>query len=174
MESYVKSEYGNLWETHQCRPHAFGHTWSPGYELPAGMLHGHAVASCMGYGAFLSHKREWLSTEQFNRILKLISDMELSLWHPIMDNHGLVQAANKKAYAKRGGNLCAPVPKDEIGLCGYINDHTHDDVPPTMNEYKAYVNAKYPRGGLGLEVHCHDVGLEDPSTVAGDALKAIG
>jgi len=22
MEGYVKSEYGNLWETHQCRPHA--------------------------------------------------------------------------------------------------------------------------------------------------------
>ena len=61
MESYVRSEYGNLWETHQCRPHAFGHTWSPGYELPAGMLHGHAVASCMGYGAYLSYKRQWLS-----------------------------------------------------------------------------------------------------------------
>jgi len=59
-------------------------------------------------------------------------------------------------------------------LCGYINDHTHDDVPPTMNEYKAHVNGKYPRGGLGLEVHCHDVGLEDPSTVAGEALTSIG
>ena len=21
LDSYVKSEYGNLWETHQCRPH---------------------------------------------------------------------------------------------------------------------------------------------------------
>jgi predicted O-methyltransferase YrrM len=173
MESYVKSEYGNLWETHQCRPHAFGHTWSPGYELPAGMLHGHAVASCMGYGSFLAYKRDWLSQEQFDRILKLINDMELTLWHPIMDNHGLVQAANKKAHQKRGGNLCAPVPKGEIGLCGYINDLTHDDIPPTMNEYKALV-AKYPRGGLGIEVHCHDVGLEDPSTVAGDAYTYAG
>merc|ERR1719253_2200963 len=55
MEGYVRSEYGNLWETHQARPHAYGHTWSPGYELPAGMLHGHAVATCMGYGAFMAH-----------------------------------------------------------------------------------------------------------------------
>jgi 3-dehydroquinate synthase len=93
----------------------------------------------MGYGSFLARKRDWLSQEQFERILKLISDMELTLWHPIMDNHGLVQAANKKAHAKRGGNLCAPVPKGEIGLCGYINDHKHEDVPPTMNEYKAFV-----------------------------------
>ena len=30
MEGYVRSEYGNLWETHQCRPHAYGHNWSPG------------------------------------------------------------------------------------------------------------------------------------------------
>ena len=29
MEGYVRSEYGNLWETHQCRPHAYGHNWSP-------------------------------------------------------------------------------------------------------------------------------------------------
>ena len=24
LDSYVKSEYGNLWETHQARPHAYG------------------------------------------------------------------------------------------------------------------------------------------------------
>jgi len=173
MESYVRSEYGNLWETHQCRPHAFGHTWSPGYELPAGMLHGHAVASGMGYGAYLSYKREWINQEQFNRILKLISDMELALWHPIMDNHHLVIASNKKMVAKRGGNLCAPVPKEEIGKCGYINDHMDEDVPSTMNEYKAIVG-RMPRGGHGIDVHCRDVGLGDPSTVATDAFVQIG
>jgi len=173
MESYVRSEYGNLWETHQCRPHAFGHTWSPGYELPAGLLHGHAVASCMGYGAYLSYKRSWISQAQFDRILKLISDMELTLWHPIMDNHDLVISANNKMYQKRGGNLCAPVPKDEIGKCGYINDHSNADIPPTMNEYKALVS-NLPRNGHGVDVHCKDVGLEDPSTVATDALVQIG
>ena len=26
LDSYVKSEYGNLWETHQARPHAYGKT----------------------------------------------------------------------------------------------------------------------------------------------------
>ena len=33
MEGYVRSEYGNLWETHQCRPHAYGHNWSPGKRV---------------------------------------------------------------------------------------------------------------------------------------------
>merc|ERR1712166_782957 len=29
------------------------------------------------------------------------------------------------------------------------------------------------RGGQGIDMHCHDVGLEDPSTVAGGALKGL-
>merc|ERR1712193_94027 len=85
MEGYVRSEYGNLWETHQCRPHAYGHTWSPGYELPAGMLHGHAVATCMGYGAYLAKLEGYITENEQKRILNLISVMELSLWHDIMD-----------------------------------------------------------------------------------------
>lgn len=136
MESYVRAEYGNLWETHQARPHAYGHTWSPGYELPAGMLHGHAVSTCMGYGTFLAWKRNWITKEELDRTLKLIDTMELALWHPVMDQHSLVISANRKAHQKRGGNLCAPVPKDKLGLCGYVNDLKDEDIPPTMNEYK--------------------------------------
>merc|ERR1719204_237738 len=173
MESYGRSEYGNLWETHQCRPHAFGHTWSPGYELPAGMLHGHAVASGMGYGTYLSYKNEWISKVQFERILNLISVMELALWHPIMDNHDLIISANRKVKAKRGGNLCAPVPKQEIGDCGYINDLKEEDIPTTIQEYKDVVS-KYVREGRGVDVHCHDVGLADPSVTAKDAYVDIG
>ena len=136
MEGYVRAEYGNLWETHQMRPHAFGHTWSPGYELPAGMLHGHAVGTCMGYGTYLAKLEGFVTDEEFHRVMKLISDLELALWHDIMDNHDLVYAANKKAYAKRGGNLCAPVPK-KLGECGYINDLSRADLDRTLDEYKA-------------------------------------
>ena len=38
MRSYVEAEYDNLYETHQCRPHAYGHTWSPGFEIEAGLF----------------------------------------------------------------------------------------------------------------------------------------
>lgn len=171
MEGYVRSEYGNLWETHQCRPHAFGHTWSPGYELPAGMLHGHAVATCMGYGSYLAKLEGFLTDEEFHRVMKLISDMELALWHDIMDNHDLVYAAQMKAIPKRGGNLCAPVPKT-IGLTGYINHIPREKLDRTLDEYKVLCKA-YARGGSGIDMHCHDVGLEDPSTVAGDAYKGL-
>lgn len=38
-----------------------------------------------------------------------------------------------------------------------------------MNEYKELVKS-YPRKGFGIEVHCHEVGLQDPSITANDAL----
>lgn len=171
MEGYVRAEYGNLWETHQMRPHAFGHTWSPGYELPGGLLHGHAVGTCMGYGSYLAMLEGYITEEEMHRIFKLISDCELALWHDIMDNHDLVHAANKKAHAKRGGNLCAPVPKT-LGGCGYINELSRERLDKTVDEYKVLCQA-YPRGGKGIDVLCSDVGLEDPSIVAGDALKGL-
>ena len=37
------------------RPHAYGHTWSPGFEIKAGLLHGHAVSVGMGLGAYFSY-----------------------------------------------------------------------------------------------------------------------
>jgi len=164
MHSYVQSEYGNLWETHQCRPHAYGHTWSPGYELPAGMLHGHAVATGMGWGAYLAKRCGFITTQQLERIMWLISDMELSLFHPIMEDSERIFNTQTKIIQKRGGHLCAPVPRGAIGKCGYIQNLSRDDIEQSLKEYKALCT-EFPRSGLGIEVHCADVGLEDPGTV---------
>ena len=79
----------------------------------------------------------------------------------------------KRLSKKGGGNLAAPLPKDKIGCCGYYNDMTEENLKITLNEYKDYVSFK-PRKGLGIDVHCHDVGLADPSTKAGDAFEMIG
>merc|ERR1712232_260570 len=162
MHSYVRSEYGNLWETHQCRPHAYGHTWSPGYELPAGMLHGQAVGTDMGFGAYLSYVEGWVSEEEMHRVLKNISDCELSLYHPIMDDDEMVWKTHLGIVEKRGGNLCAPIPKP-LGFSGYLNDMTKELLAQRMHEYKEIVS-KYPRGGRGVEELCVDVGLEDPQS----------
>jgi len=193
MEGYVRSEYGNLWETHQARPHAYGHTWSPGYELPAGMLHGHAVATCMGYGAFMAcyhwecqnfveetdvkenttSPRPWLPESQMFRILDLINEFELALYHDIMDNVDVIWSSQVKMTAKRGGNLAAPVPKGVIGKCGFINNVDKECLRNSLKQYKDLVTGlgensqlpRFKRHGYGVEVQCHDVGLEDPSTV---------
>jgi 3-dehydroquinate synthase len=160
MEGYVRSEYGNLWETHQARPHAYGHTWCPGYELKSGMLHGQAVGTCMGYGAYLAYVNGFIPEDEMHRILKVISDCELSLWHPIMEDKAAIWKSNLAIIEKRGGNLAAPVPKP-LGESGYINELTEEDLYRTVEEYKAICET-YPRKGRGVDEHCVDVGLEDP------------
>ncbi len=163
MQSYVEAEYDNLYETHQCRPHAYGHTWSPGFEIEAGLLHGHAVTIGMGFGAYLSYQNNWISAEELHRILRLISSFELSLWHDILLNQETLWAAQEKIVQKRGGNLSAPLPKGEIGRCGYLNALTREQLRATVLGYQK-ICADYPRQGVGVEPLCQDVGLEDPST----------
>lgn len=162
MRCYVEAEYGNLYETHQCRPHAYGHTWSPGFEIPAGMLHGHAVGCGMGYGAYLSFREGWITADEMDRIHRLISNFGLSLYHPVMDEQAVVVDAQQKMVQKRGGNLAAPIPKGGIGSCGYLNDLSFSELRQTLDAYKERCQ-EYPREGLGIEAHCSDVGLEDPS-----------
>ncbi|MEL6493971.1 MAG: sedoheptulose 7-phosphate cyclase [Cyanobacteria bacterium J06623_7] len=172
LRSYVAAEYDNLYETHQCRPHAYGHTWSPGFEIEAGLLHGHAVAIGMGFGAYLAYKLDWLPESQFKRIMNLISSFGLSLWHDIMLRTDTLWASQQKIYEKRGGNLAAPLPKGEIGQCGYLNSLTREELDAAVAEYQA-ICLEYPRKGLGIEPHCSDVGLEDPSTVAHAPVESL-
>ena len=164
LRSYVAAEYDNMYETHQCRPHAYGHTWSPGFEIEAGLLHGHAVSIGMGFGAYLSYRLNWISEDQFHRIMRLISSFGLSLWHDIMHKTDTLWQSQVKIIEKRGGNLAAPLPKGEIGQCGYLNSLSRQELDDAVAEYRE-ICADYPRNGLGIEPHCRDVGLEDPSTV---------
>lgn len=165
LRSYVEAEYDNLYETHQCRPHAYGHTWSPGFEIEAGLLHGHAVTIGMGFGAYLSYRKDWISNDDFHRILRLIDSFGLSLWHDVLLNRETLWAAQEKIVQKRGKNLAAPLPKGEIGKCGYLNSLTQEELYEAIDDYQK-ICADYPRDGRGIDPLCSDVGLEDPSTVA--------
>ncbi|MEL6605896.1 MAG: sedoheptulose 7-phosphate cyclase [Cyanobacteria bacterium J06614_10] len=164
LRSYVAAEYDNLYETHQCRPHAYGHTWSPGFEMAAGLLHGHAVAIGMGFGAYLSYRMGWLPEADFKRILNLISGFGLSLWHDILHKKETLWSSQQKIFQKRGQNLVAPLPKGKIGQCAYLNALSQEDLYAAIDEYQL-ICAAYPRQGLGIDPHCHDVGLENPATV---------
>jgi len=171
LRSYVAVEYDNLYETHQCRPHAYGHTWSPGFEIEAGLLHGHAVAICMGLGAYVSYRLQWISEPAFHRILRLMDGYGLSLWHDILDRKETIWKSQQTVIQKRGQNLVAPLPKGAIGQCGYLNELSKADLFSAIDEYKS-ICASYPRQGYGIDAHCRDVGLEDGSGVLTSALNA--
>lgn len=108
--------------------------------------------------------------DELDRIMRLISSMELTLWHPIMDEVDMIWGSQVKIIQKRGGNLCAPVPKGSIGQCGYINGLSYEDMKKTLADYKE-VCKSYPRNGHGIDMHCADVGLQDPSVTAQHYVK---
>ncbi len=169
IQSYVESEYDNLYETHQARPHAYGHSWSPGFEIPAGLLHGHAVSIGMGFGAFLSTRAGWIDETTLGRVLALINSFDLSLWHDILLDEDLVWNAQCKMTEKRGGHLAAPVPQGRIGAVGYLEDLSKKHLAEALKDYRQLCRG-YPRGGVGIEPLCTDVGLEDPSTVGDSSI----
>jgi 3-dehydroquinate synthetase len=162
MRSYIESEYDNLYETHQCRPHAYGHTWSPGFEIEAGLLHGHAVAVDMGLGAYLSFLEGWIDRATFDRILALISAYGLSLWHDVLDDEDVMWESHRKIVQKRGGNLVAPLPRGAIGRCGYLNDLSRSAFFAAIDQYRT-ICSSYPRAGRGIDPLCSDVGLAEPA-----------
>ncbi len=170
MRSYIESEYDNLYETHQCRPHAYGHTWSPGFEIEAGLLHGHAVAIDMGFGAYLSLQNGWIDRLAFDRIMGIISAYGLSLWHDVLDDVDVMWESHRKIIQKRGGNLVAPLPRGSIGTCGYLNELSRDAFFASLTAYRA-ICMTYPRGGRGIDPLCSDVGLEEPSAMAAPLLR---
>jgi 3-dehydroquinate synthase len=167
LRSYVGAEYDNLYETHQHRPHAYGHTWSPGFEIAAGLLHGHAVSIGMGFGAYLSNRAGLLSDGDLTRILSLLGRLGLSTWHDVLDDHQLLWDAQVRVVEKRGGQLCAPVPCGRIGAVGYLDALPRPELDAALGGYRSLATTG-PRGGIGIEPHCRDVGLEDPSVVAID------
>ena len=172
ITSYVDAEYGNLYETHQCRPHAFGHTWSPGFEIPAGLLHGHAVSIGMGFGAFVSQRLGWIDQGQMDRVHRLIQTFGLSLWDRQLNDHELIWAAQVKMVQKRGGHLVAPLPKEKIGQCGYLEDLSRNELVDLIEGYKRLCRTM-PSNGLGVEPKPYDLAVSLLAVVYGLALVSI-
>jgi len=115
----------------------------------------------MGFGSYVSYKLGWIEESEFRRVLKLFSTLEISLVHPILENTDAIWGSQVRMVEKHGGNLAAPLPRGQIGSCGYLNEMSRPQLEKYLLQYRA-ICAEYPRQGLGVEAHCVDVGLEDP------------
>ncbi|SDH09470.1 3-dehydroquinate synthase [Sinosporangium album] len=122
LRSYLRHEGPNLFEVFQDRPHAYGHTWSPGFELAAGLRHGHAVSVEIAFSATLAALLGWLTSAERDRILDVCQKLGLAIHHPAITDVDMLVRAQQAMLAKRGGGgLWAPLPRG-IGGCGYVPD----------------------------------------------------
>ncbi len=157
--SYMKHEGTNMFETYQDRPHAYGHTWSPRFEPSVKLMHGHAVAIGMAFGASLAVEMNWLKSTERDRIINLCRSLGLSVYHPILEDIDLMLEGQKNMRRKRGeGGLWAPLPVG-IGSCDYAQEVSSGLLQAAVENHKQLCS-NLPDGGKGQEMYLRDLGLE--------------
>jgi 3-dehydroquinate synthetase len=150
IQRMLELEVPNLHELDLDRVIAYGHTWSPTVELTPNphLYHGHAVNIDMALSATIAEKRGYISTVDRDRILTVMSQLGLSLDHPVMEAD-LLWEATQSIIQTRDGKLRAAVPHP-IGTCDFINDLTYDELEESLADHKR-ICADYPRAGEGID-----------------------
>jgi len=156
----LQLECPNLLEHDQRRAIAYGHTWSPVYELtpkPHPLHHGHAIAVDMSFSATWAAKEGWISEGLRDRVHAIFRKAGLSLYHPSFTVEKLCYGTTT-ILQRRDGDLYAAIPDNEIGKCRYIMVGDFADrsaLDKSLEEgllaHIALVKGKYA-GGQGVEM----------------------
>lgn len=152
----LQLETPNLQELNLDRAIAYGHTWSPEVELMAKynygklIMHGHAVGMDMALSATLAASRGLVSTEDRDRVHKVISSVGLCMDHPAQHDSDIMAKATKEITKTRNGKLRAAVPVRKLGRCTFLNDVSHEELMRAVKEHKE-ISKGYPREGHGID-----------------------
>jgi demethyl-4-deoxygadusol synthase len=162
IKTMLELETPNLHELDLDRVIAYGHTWSPTLELApcVPLYHGHAVNIDMALSATIAERRGYITVEQRDRILSLMSRIGLSLDHPLLDGE-LLWKATESITQTRDGKLRAAMPHP-IGSCFFVNDLDREELEAALQEHKRLC-ATLPRGGEGIDAY---IGTEETEMAA--------
>ena len=152
IKTMLELETPNLHELDLDRVIAYGHTWSPTLELTptVPLFHGHAVNIDMAFSATIAASRGYISAQDRDRILGLMSHIGLALDHPLLDSD-LLWNATQSITLTRDGLQRAAMPKP-IGECFFVNDLTPEELKATINDHKRLC-AAYPQAGAGIDAY---------------------
>lgn len=152
IKTMLELETPNLHELDLDRVIAYGHTWSPTLELAPSvpLYHGHAVNIDMALSATLAARRGYISVQDRDRILGLMSRIGLAIDHPLLDTDLLWYATNSITQT-RDGLQRAAMPKP-IGHCFFVNDLTREELDAALSEHKE-ICAAHPDGGAGVDAY---------------------
>lgn len=160
IRTMLDLEVPNLHERDLDRVIAYGHTWSPTLELTPDVpyFHGHAINIDMAFSATIAEQRGYISSNDHDRILWLMSRLGLALDSPYLTSE-LLGTATASIVQTRGGQLRAAVPHP-VGSCLFINDLTADELDRTLAVHKE-VCRSYPRDGDGEDMFIFPMSSDD-------------
>jgi 3-dehydroquinate synthase len=161
IKTMLELETPNFHELDLDRVIAYGHTWSPTLELAPAvpLLHGHAINIDMAFSATIAEKRGYITPEDRDRILGLMSKLGLAIDHPLFDSD-LVWYATESITLTRDGLQRAAMP-NPIGTCFFVNDMTREELDAALEDHKR-ICADYPRSGAGIDQY---VKIQQPNLV---------
>ena len=122
VQKMLELECPNLLEHDQNRAIAYGHTWSPVYELtpkPVPLHHGHAISIDMAFSATWAANEGWITEAVRDRVHAQFRRAGLSLYHECFSSEKLLYGT-KTIMERRDGDLYAAVPDGEVGKCRFI------------------------------------------------------
>jgi demethyl-4-deoxygadusol synthase len=151
INAMLSLEVPNLHELDLDRVIAYGHTWSPTLELTPEipMFHGHAVNIDMAFSATIAQQRGYISVEDRDRILKLMSRIGLAINSAYLTPE-LLWKATESITRTRDGLLRAAVPCP-IGSCFFMNDLTKTELEKILALHQEICQS-YPRNGEGEDM----------------------
>jgi 3-dehydroquinate synthase len=152
IQVMLELEVPNLHELDLDRVIAYGHTWSPTLELTPEppMLHGHSVNIDMAFTATIAELRGYISVEDRNRILGLMSRLGLAIDSPYLTPE-LLWKATEAITRTRDGLQRAAAPRP-IGQCVFMNDLTRSELDNALAVHRA-IAQNYPRQGNGEDMY---------------------
>jgi 3-dehydroquinate synthase len=168
IKTMLDLEVGNLHELDLDRVIAFGHTWSPTLELTPEipMFHGHGVNIDMAFSTTIAERRGYITIQERDRILGLMSRLGLALDSPYLTEEVLWKATTSISRT-RDGLQRAAVPRP-IGTCFFMNDLTREELNEALHAHKA-ICSHYARQGDGIDMY---VQLDEPQAPL--AVEVIG
>lgn len=153
----LQLECPNLHEHDQNRAIAFGHTWSPCYELSQSppLHHGHAISIDMCFSMTWAAKEGWVSEALRDRVHSVFRRANLSMYHPWFTTEKL-HYGTETIMARRDGDLFAAIPDKEIGNTRYIMKADFGGRPGLdasleagLDAHRALAEATHPKAGVG-------------------------
>merc|ERR1712078_919055 len=164
VQKMLELECPNLLEHDQNRSIAYGHTWSPVYELtpkPVPMHHGHAISVDMAFSATWAAKEGWISEAVRDRVHAQFRRAGLSLHHDCFTTEKL-HYGTKTILERRDGDLYAAVPDGVLGTFRFImvkDFASRADMDASLERgleaHKALM-AKEEQGGVGTDPYITD------------------
>ena len=152
IQSMLKLEVPNLHELDLDRVIAYGHTWSPTLELKPEipMFHGHSVAIDMAFSATIAKERGYISADERDRILSLMSRLGLAIDSKYLTPELLWKATESISRTRDGlQRAAAPSP---IGTCMFMNDLTRAELDKALTVHREICQT-YPRKGDGEDMY---------------------